>query len=181
MHWTRSTEPGPYCLLPRFRPPAQGPYKPMCLCLFSLCCCCSTASHMPLQAQYYLWRSRYNNSRAMISLLCVSHRWRVCVMFVRLCMRGGFAATKSVYRSSEAAAVQRQPCFKLSRLAFVPVVTVYVVCGWCTADDRTTTTFSHSMQQSNTSSDLMPGIREHTAVAKAVAHTNNWNAYVPPL
>ena len=50
--------------------------------------------------------------------------------------------TKSACSSSTTPAV-------FQALAFVPVVTVYV-CGWCTAGDRTTTTFRRPMQQSNT-------------------------------
>ena len=78
------------------------------------------------------------------------HRCRKKHYPYQVCVRGGYAVTKSPYSSTTAAVVQQQaPCFKLI-LLFVPAVTV---CVWFVDRRRSShdnNIVSRPTQQSNT-------------------------------
>ena len=106
-----------------------------------------------IQAQYK-WHSRYS-SRAVSSLLCDSHRRCLCAcMYICALLYVPGMCTWSVLSQTQyiTAAAQQQPHSgsRVSSPCFGASNHDICVCGWCTARDRTTTTFSRPMQRSNT-------------------------------
>ena len=106
----------------------------------------------------YLWQSRYNNSRAMLSFATATDGASVCMCTcAQFCMyqvyaSGVCAVKKSVPRIEQqlSSSNSRTTATVFQAHAFVPADTVYV-CGLSTAGDRTATaTVSRPMQQSNT-------------------------------
>ena len=150
------------------------------LCVFSLCCW-STASHMVLQVQHFLWQSRHKSSSAVISLLCDSHRRCFCVyVYVRFCMH---LDAWSVLPQNQYTAAARQQQYNASHVQAFAFVQ-YSRCMCVVDEQQDTKPRQHFLVQCNNQTHTVgPQTRytKHTAVAKAVAHTYHGNAHVPPF
>ena len=123
---------------------------------------------LPLLLLHHKWpsglstcgKSRYNSSRAVSSLFCDSYRRCFCVYVVLLCVYCALLYIPGMCAwsvCSQKVGIQKQQAqqqhggSRVSSSSRLCASSRGVrVCGWCPAGNRTTTTVSRPMQQSNT-------------------------------